>query len=57
VLVGGIDLMTVDGFTVRLAYSQILIVIVTVALMAGFTWLITKTSFGDSNAPASRTGP
>jgi branched-chain amino acid transport system permease protein len=46
VLVGGIDLLTVDGFTVRLAYSQILIVFVTVALMAGFTWLITKTSFG-----------
>jgi branched-chain amino acid transport system permease protein len=46
VLVGGIDLLTIDGFTVRLAYSQILIVFVTVALMAGFTWLITKTSFG-----------
>ena len=44
--VGGIDLFTSDGFTVRLAYSQILIVVVTVALMSGFTWLITKTSFG-----------
>jgi branched-chain amino acid transport system permease protein len=31
---------------VRLAYSQILIVIVTVALMVAFTYLITKTSFG-----------
>ncbi|MBL8422718.1 MAG: branched-chain amino acid ABC transporter permease LivH [Candidatus Accumulibacter phosphatis] len=46
VLVGGIDILTIDGFTVRLAYSQVLIVVVTVALMAGFTWLITKTSFG-----------
>jgi branched-chain amino acid transport system permease protein len=44
--VGGIDLFTRDGFTVRLAYSQILIVVVTVALMSGFTYLITKTSFG-----------
>ena len=44
--VGGIDLFTSDGFTVRLAYSQILIVVVTVALMSGFTYLITKTSFG-----------
>ena len=45
-LVGGIDLFTSDGFTVRLAYSQILIVVVTVALMSGFSYLITKTSFG-----------
>ena len=44
--VGGIDLFTSDGFTVRLAYSQILIVIVTVVLMSAFTYLITKTSFG-----------
>ncbi len=44
--VGGIDLFTSEGFTVRLAYSQILIVLVTVALMSGFTYLITKTSFG-----------
>jgi len=43
---GGIDLFTSDGFTVRLAYSQILIVIVTVVLMSAFTYLITKTSFG-----------
>ena len=45
-LVGGIDLFSSDGFTVRLAYSQILIVIVTVVLMSAFTYLITKTSFG-----------
>jgi len=44
--VGGIDLFSSDGFTVRLAYSQILIVIVTVVLMSAFTYLITKTSFG-----------
>ena len=45
-LVGGIDLFSSDGFTVRLAYSQILIVIVTVVLMSAFTYLITRTSFG-----------
>ena len=46
VLVGGFDLLTVDGFTVHLAYSQLLIVVVTVFLMAAFTTLISKTSFG-----------
>ncbi len=46
VLVGGFDLFTADGFTVHLSYSQLLIVVVTVLLMAGFTWMIGKTSFG-----------
>ena len=45
-VVGGIDLLTMNGFTARVSYSQILIVVVTVALMVGFTWLITRTSFG-----------
>jgi branched-chain amino acid transport system permease protein len=45
-VVGGIDLLTADGFTARVSYSQILIVVVTVALMFAFTWLITRTSFG-----------
>jgi len=45
-ITGGVDLLTVDGFTARLSYSQILIVLVTVALLTGFTWLITRTSFG-----------
>ena len=46
VLVGGFDLLTIDDFTVHLAYSQLLIVVVTVVLMSAFTYLITKTSFG-----------
>lgn len=46
VLVGGFDLFTDDGFTVHLSYSQLLIVLVTVLLMAGFTWMIGQTSFG-----------
>ena len=45
-ITGGIDVLTTDGFTARLSYSQILIVLVTVALLAAFTWLITRTSFG-----------
>jgi branched-chain amino acid transport system permease protein len=35
-----------DGFAVQLAYIQIVIIILTVALMAGFTWLIMRTSLG-----------
>ena len=46
VLVGGFDLFTADGFTVHLAYSQALIVVATVALMAAFTFVINQTSFG-----------
>ena len=47
VLVGGFDLLTsADGFTVHLSYSQLLIVLVTVVLMVGFTWMIGKTPFG-----------
>ena len=44
---GGFTLMgAADGFTVELSYLQITIMLITVALMAGFTMLITKTSLG-----------
>jgi len=43
---GGFDLFTSDGFTVHLAYTQLMIVVVTVVLMVAFTWFITKTPFG-----------
>ncbi|KPC51903.1 ABC transporter permease subunit [Amantichitinum ursilacus] len=45
-LPGSLELFTANGFTVHLAYTQILIVLVTVALLIGFTALITRTSFG-----------
>ncbi|SMC16313.1 branched-chain amino acid transport system permease protein [Andreprevotia lacus DSM 23236] len=45
-LPGGFELGTIDGFTVHLAYTQIMIIVVTVALLVLFTWLITRTSFG-----------
>jgi len=46
VISGGIELMTHEGFTVRLAYMQMVIVVLTVALMAGFTMLINNTALG-----------
>ncbi len=46
ILTGGLDLFTQGTFTVRLFDTQMLISVTTVALMAGFTWLITRTSFG-----------
>ena len=45
-ITGGIDLLTSNDFTARLSYSQIIIVLTTVALLIAFTWLITRTSFG-----------
>jgi branched-chain amino acid transport system permease protein len=46
VVSGGFTLFSTDGFDVRITWLQIIIVVVTIALMAGFTWLITRTSLG-----------
>ncbi|NMG75494.1 ABC transporter permease subunit [Aromatoleum diolicum] len=46
VIEGGIVLWTTPDFTVQIAWTQILIILVTVVLMVAFTWLITQTSFG-----------
>jgi len=43
---GGITLLDDGMFRVELSYVQILIVVTTVALMAVFTWLITRTRLG-----------
>ncbi len=43
---GGFTLFTADGFDVRVTWLQIIIVVVTLLLMAGFTWLIARTSLG-----------
>src|SRR5215211_3034092 len=43
---GGFNLFSLDGFDVRISWLQIIIVLVTVVLMGGFTWLIAKTSLG-----------
>ncbi len=43
---GGFILFSADGFDVRITWLQIIIVVVTVMLMAGFTWLIAKTPLG-----------
>jgi branched-chain amino acid transport system permease protein len=46
VVEGGFNLFSADGFDVRVAWLQIIIVVVTVTLMAGFSWLIASTSLG-----------
>ena len=43
---GGITLMESEHFTVHLSYLQIVIVLLTVVLMAVFTWIITRTPLG-----------
>ena len=43
---GGFNLFSLDGFDVRISWLQIIIVLVTVVLMGGFTWLIAKTPLG-----------
>src|SRR6266852_2240651 len=43
---GGYTLFSMDGFDVRVTWLQIIIVVVTVALMAGFSWLIAATPLG-----------
>ncbi len=46
VIEGGIELFSVGGDVVQIAWTQILVIVVTVVLMLAFTWLITQTSFG-----------
>ncbi|NIA67082.1 branched-chain amino acid ABC transporter permease LivH [Pelagibius litoralis] len=46
VVKGGVTLMEADGFAVQLSYVQILIVVVTVALMTIFALIIARTSLG-----------
>ncbi|MGB8841552.1 MAG: branched-chain amino acid ABC transporter permease LivH [Aliidongia sp.] len=48
ILQGGIALWQTDGFQVQVSYLQITIVILTVALMAGFTYVIRATPLGRS---------
>jgi len=43
---GGITLMDQGGFTVELAYKQILIFVVTASLLAVFWYIVTKTPLG-----------
>ncbi len=43
---GGFTLLSANGFDVRVGWLQIVIVVVTVALMVGFTLLINRTALG-----------
>jgi branched-chain amino acid transport system permease protein len=46
VVVGGVALLERDGFGVGLSYMQIIIVVVTVVLMAVFSYVISSTALG-----------
>jgi branched-chain amino acid transport system permease protein len=46
VIRGGFELSGGAGYHITLSYLQIIIVLLTVTLMAGFTYLITRTSIG-----------
>src|SRR3546814_9638891 len=43
---GGLTLMTGDVFSVSLSYMQIIIMVLTLVLMIGFSWLIAATPLG-----------
>ena len=53
IIEGGYTLFSTDGFDVRVAWLQIIIVVVTVALMAGFTIVIERTALGRSRPARS----
>ena len=46
VVPGGMEVMRQGDFVVQLSYVQILVVVVTLAILAIFTWLVTKTPLG-----------
>jgi branched-chain amino acid transport system permease protein len=46
IITGNYEILTQDGFTAVLSNMQILIVILTVSLMIGFSFMIAKTSLG-----------
>ncbi|MCS6877214.1 MAG: high-affinity branched-chain amino acid ABC transporter permease LivH [Geminicoccaceae bacterium] len=46
VITGGFTFTDASGFTVTISWIQILIVVLTLVLMAGFTWVIAKTPLG-----------
>ncbi len=46
IITGGLEIMQRGDFVVSLSYVQILIFAITIALMAGFTWLINRTALG-----------
>jgi branched-chain amino acid transport system permease protein len=46
VIRGGEPLLELEGFTVQISYLQIVIIVLTIVLMVGFTVLIARTSLG-----------
>ena len=48
IITGSYSLMENDGFTVQISNMQIIIILTTLILMLGFSWLIARTSLGRS---------
>jgi branched-chain amino acid transport system permease protein len=46
IIPGGIQLMDQGGFAVQLSWMQIAIVVITLTILAIFTWLVTRTPLG-----------
>src|ERR1700761_1003212 len=46
VIPGGFEIMERNGFAVRLSWMQIAIVVITLVILALFTWLVTRTPLG-----------
>ena len=46
IIPGGVQLMNRGGFAVQLSWMQIAIVVITLTILGGFTWLVTKTPLG-----------
>ncbi len=46
IITGGFKVFEQDGFVVQITWMQVVIFFVTLALLALFTWLVTKTSLG-----------
>ena len=48
VIPGGLQLMNIEGFAVQLSWMQIVIFVVTLTVLAIFTWLVASTPLGRS---------
>ena len=46
VIPGGMQIMEMDGFVVQLSWMQIVIAVMTLLVLGGFTWLVTATPLG-----------
>ena len=57
IITGGVSLITGGHFSVSLSYIQMIIVVLTVGLMVGFSLFITRTAFGRSQRACAQDLP